>query len=27
LRIQSSADDISWTLGDVRMDIQPDGRR
>ena len=27
LRIQSSADDISWTLGDVRMEIQPDGRR
>mgnify|MGYP003110849069 FL=1 len=27
LRIQSSSDDISWTLGDVRMDIQPDGRR
>jgi hypothetical protein len=27
LRIQSSADDVSWTLGDVRMEIQPDGRR
>ena len=27
LRIQSSADDISWTLGDTRMEIQPDGRR
>ena len=27
LRIESSAEDISWTLGDVRLDIQPDGRR
>jgi hypothetical protein len=27
LRIQSSASDVSWTLGDTRMDIQPDGRR
>jgi|TARA_R110001592_G_scaffold44582_4_gene143299 hypothetical protein len=27
LRVQSSSDDISWTLGDVRLDIQPDGRR
>ena len=27
LRIQSSAGDVSWTLGDTRMDIQPDGRR
>ena len=27
LRIQSSAADVSWTLGDTRMEIQPDGRR
>ena len=27
LRIQSSAGDVSWTLGDTRMEIQPDGRR
>ena len=27
LRVESSADDISWTLGDVRLEIQPDGRR
>ena len=27
LRIQSSASDVQWTLGDVRFDIRPDGRR
>lgn len=27
LRVESSADDIAWTLGDVRLDIQPDGRK
>ena len=27
LRIESSASDIAWTLGDVRLDIRPDGRR
>jgi hypothetical protein len=27
LRIESSAGDIAWTLGDVRLDIRPDGRR
>ncbi len=27
LRVQSSASDIQWTLGDVRLDIRPDGRR
>ena len=27
LRVQSSASDIQWTLGDVRFDIRPDGRR
>ena len=27
LRVQSSASDVSWTLGDVRFDIQLDGRR
>ena len=27
LRIESSASDIAWTLGDVRLDVRPDGRR
>lgn len=27
LRVQSSATDVQWTLGDVRLDIRPDGRR
>jgi len=27
LRIQSSVKDMAWTLGDLRMDIRPDGRR
>ena len=27
LRIESSATDITWTLGDLRLDIRPDGRR
>ena len=27
LRIESSAADVAWTLGDVRLDLRPDGRR
>ena len=27
LRIQSSVTDIAWTLGDLRLEIRPDGRR
>ena len=27
IRIESSASDIAWTLGDVRLDVRPDGRR
>ena len=27
LRVESSAGDVAWTLGDVRLDIRPDGRR
>lgn len=27
LRIESSATDISWTLGDTRMEMRPDGKR
>jgi hypothetical protein len=27
LRVESSAADVAWTLGDVRLDIRPDGRR
>ena len=27
LRIESSTTDITWTLGDLRLDIRPDGRR
>ena len=27
LRVQSNAGDVQWTLGDVRLDIRPDGRR
>ena len=27
LRIQSSKTDLAWTLGDLRLDIRPDGRR
>jgi hypothetical protein len=27
LRVESSAIDIQWTLGDLRLDIRPDGRR
>jgi hypothetical protein len=27
LRVESSASDIQWTLGDLRLDIRPDGRR
>jgi hypothetical protein len=27
LRVESSATDIQWTLGDVRLEIRPDGRR
>jgi hypothetical protein len=27
LRIESSVTDIAWTLGDLRMDMRPDGRR
>ena len=27
LRIESSTTDITWTLGDLRLDLRPDGRR
>jgi len=27
IRVQSSIPDISWTLGDLRLDLRPDGRR
>ena len=27
LRIESSSTDITWTVGDLRLDIRPDGRR
>jgi hypothetical protein len=27
LRVESSAANVAWTLGDVRLDIRPDGRR
>ena len=27
LRIESDSTDITWTLGDLRLDIRPDGRR
>ena len=27
LRIESSASDLTWTAGDLRLDIRPDGRR
>ena len=27
LRIESSASDLTWTLGDLRLDLKPDGRR
>ena len=27
LRIESNTTDITWTLGDLRLDIRPDGRR
>ena len=27
LRIESSTTDITWTMGDLRLDIRPDGRR
>ena len=27
LRVESSASDVQWTLGDLRLDIRPDGRR
>jgi hypothetical protein len=27
LRIQSSVTDVAWTLGDLRLEIRPDGRR
>ena len=27
LRVESSTTDITWTLGDLRLDIRPDGRR
>lgn len=27
LRIESTTTDITWTLGDLRLDIRPDGRR
>ena len=27
LRIESSTTDITWTLGDLRLDIRPDGRQ
>jgi hypothetical protein len=27
IRIESSSTDIAWTLGDLRLEIKPDGRR
>jgi hypothetical protein len=27
IRVESDALDIAWTLGDVRLDVRPDGRR
>ena len=27
LRIQSSVTDVAWTLGDLRLEMRPDGRR
>ena len=27
IRIESSSIDIAWTLGDLRLEIKPDGRR
>ena len=27
IRVESSASDIAWTLGDVRLDVRPDGSR
>jgi hypothetical protein len=27
LRVQSSTTDLAWTLGDLRLDIRPDGRQ
>ena len=27
LRIESSTTDITWTMGDLRLDVRPDGRR
>jgi len=27
LRVESSAADLTWTLGDLRLDLKPDGRR
>ena len=27
LRIESSSTDVTWTLGDLRLDLRPDGRR
>ena len=27
LRIESSTTNVTWTLGDLRLDIRPDGRR
>ena len=27
IRIQSTTTDVAWTLGDLRLDIRPDGRR
>ncbi len=27
IRIQSSTSDLAWTLGDLRLDLRPDGRR
>ena len=27
LRIESSVTDLTWTLGDLRLNIRPDGRR
>jgi hypothetical protein len=27
LRVESSATNLAWTLGDLRLDVRPDGRR
>ena len=27
MRIQSASTDLAWTLGDLRLDLRPDGRR